>query len=331
MLLKGLKRTTPAMFYVPNMVDWEILEPVQKYLPELPIATNSKEVEEYFHTKGKRVVRLPVFPEVVIMARHSCHKFPAKRIVKIGFRHGAYHFKRLTKAENYNLFDIYFVTSEDDLKAAQSIGVKSAQSIGFPKIDDGFNGTMDETTLNNYRLKANIDPQKTTLLFTSTWVKSGMSAFSRWSDKLSTLSDKYNLIVTLHPWFSEQDVNKIKSIPNLYFIQKEKTLPYIMISDICIGDSSSIMGECSALDKPLITFRTGESDRSLPKIEEMLERMSIRIDTFEQMLEGIETYLQNPDYKKSERIWANSVMFESLDGKAGERAAKVIKKLVSIK
>jgi CDP-glycerol glycerophosphotransferase (TagB/SpsB family) len=320
--------TLPVVFFVPNMLDWEILEPAQKHLPEIPIATNNNDVYTKFQTLGKKVYRLPVFPDLVIMARHACHKFPSKSVKKVGMRHGAYHFKRMTKAENYNLFDLYFVTSKVDLEVAERIGVTTAKACGFPKIDDAFNGALTDDLLTHYRQKASIDPGKITLIFTSTWVKSGMSAFSRWSEKIHTLADEYNLIVTLHPWFTEQDKSKIKSIPNLYFIENERTLPYIMLADICIGDNSSIIAECSALNKPIVTFKTEKSSRSLDEIDELIESISIRVETFDEMKQAIEAYKADSNLKAEERKKANKVMFDELDGKAGERMAEHIKSIL---
>ena len=76
-----------------------------------------------------------VFPDTVIMFRKSAWKFPVKQIKKIGFTHGAYSFKRFPKAYYYNMFDIFFLTSDADLERMIKHGVSTGSVIGYPKTD----------------------------------------------------------------------------------------------------------------------------------------------------------------------------------------------------
>jgi hypothetical protein len=327
-ILNSWKKTLPVVFYCPSYLDWEIFQPVQKFLQPLPILTDNRQTEALFLRQKRTVYRMPFFPKAVIMCRHSCHKFPAKDIIKIGMRHGPYHFKRLTKAANFNLFDLYLMTSEADQEAAEKIGVNCSKSVGFPKLDRAFNGELNEETLQEYYLKAKIDKAKKTILFTATWIESGMSAFFKWSERVGELSDTFNIIVSLHPWIDKQHRQVISSTPGIFFIEKEETLPYIMISDYCVGDTSSILGECCALNKPIITFRCEIGKRGLEEIEEIIDSISLRIERFEELLPAIEKYEAFPGLREKERAAANRIMFDKLDGKAGLRAAEEIVKLL---
>ncbi len=86
---------------------------------------------------------MPSFPNIVIMARQTPYKFPVNKIVKIGFDHGLYQFKRWTSPKNYNGFDVYFVSSSDQVRIANSMGINTVKAIGYPKLDKAFNGTVN--------------------------------------------------------------------------------------------------------------------------------------------------------------------------------------------
>ena len=323
-LLKWFKRSLPVVFYCADLIDWEVFEPVQKYLEEIPIVTDNREVEDYFQKQNRRTYRLPCFPSAVIMCRHSYYKFPADEIIKIGMRHGPYHFKRLTRSENYNRFDIFLLSSQSDVAAARSIGVNNSLAVGFPKLDPVITIQNNPELLIPYKKRASIDDTKETILFTTTWFEEGMSAFYKWRNRVGELSERYNILITLHPKIPNQEHEYIQSIPGAFYIAKERTLPYIIISDYCIGDTSSILAECSALNKPLITFRTEGGRRSLPGIDELLNRISIRIDSFDEIESAISRYRMSPDLLEKERKEANVLMFDDLDGQAGWRAARAI-------
>ncbi|MDD2331635.1 MAG: CDP-glycerol glycerophosphotransferase family protein, partial [Candidatus Cloacimonetes bacterium] len=105
----------------------------------------------------------------------------------------------------------------------------------------------------------------------------------------------------------------------------------LMISDLCIGDTSSLLAECVALDKPVITFRTPRAKRSLDEIDELLDLFSTRITNFDELLATIPELLANPAKNQSGRAQARALMFDSLDGKAGWRAAQHIQALLNPK
>jgi len=323
-----LKCTVSVVFYCPELIDWEVFEPIQELIKDIPIITRDREVRNYFRKMNKKVYNFPIFPKAVIMCRHACHKFPASEIIKIGLRHGPYHFKKMTSAQNYNLFDLYLMTSRADNEAASAIGVKVGKAVGFPKLDPAFNSKISVQSLRKLADKAGIDPNKKTLLFTATWIESGMSALLKWHTKLWELTDIFNILVTLHPWIDRNYRQQITHQNGVYLVGREKTLPYIMLADFCIGDTSSILAECCALNKPLITFRIRDGRRSLPEIERILEQISIRIDNFDEILPAIDKYIDEPLYLEQERALNNKLMFDQLDGKASIRATEEICRLL---
>jgi hypothetical protein len=57
----------------------------------------------------------------------------------------------------------------------------------------------------------------------------------------------------------------------------------------------------------------------------MLEEISYRVDTFDDMTSALKKALQNPREHEKKRLYYNRLMFDELDGKAADRAVSVIK------
>ena len=327
-IVKLLRKRKELVFYCADPLDYEMFIPIMKHLPKVEIVTKNKKTRNYLKQKGIKYLRMPVFPKAVIMARHTPYKFPVKNIMKIGFDHGLYQFKRWTAPENYNYFNIYFVSSPEQVKTAEALGITTTKAIGYPKLDNAFNGTYNKTYLDKIKDELNLDREKKTIIFTSTWNIDGLSALDRWIDKVGKLTEKYNVLITVHTWTEKSKITKLKAIKNAYFLDKFDVTPYLMIADVFIGDYNSLIGEACALNKPIITFRVPESKRSIKEITEMIERISIRIDEFDEIQDTIEQSINNPYELKRERENANKTMFLALDGYAGKRAADVIIKIL---
>jgi CDP-glycerol glycerophosphotransferase (TagB/SpsB family) len=240
-------------------------------------------------------------------------------MIKIGMRHGAYHFKEFVSADRYNAFDIYFVTSRREVALARARGITTACVGGFPKLDPAFNGSISVETLSSYRHKLGIGAARQTIIFTTTWNESGSSAIERWIDRLPELVNDYCVLVTVHQWVSRHYKDRLKRMPGISYIEDKDILPYLMVSDLMIGDSSSIIAEFCALDKPMITFRVPPGRRWSEEIENMLNEITIRIDTFDELKPAIEEALDNPDALSSKRRDYTRMMFDDLDGKHAER------------
>jgi len=318
------KKTILVVFYCGDVLDYQLFQPVQKYLPPIPVVTDKKTVMTELRNIGVMARRLPVFPDAVIMTRHATHKFPSSRILKIGMRHGAYHFKRMTRADNYNQFDSFFMTSEEEVRKARDLGVTIASAIGFPKLDPAFDGTYNDIYQVQLKKKIGLSDTKPIILFTATWPKSGMSGVHIWYKHLATLTSQYQIMVTLHPWMDSTIRETVRNTPGVYYIDDKNAIPYIMLADICVGDTSSILAECCALQKPIVTFKVRKAQRTLEEIENLITRISWQVDTFDELKNCIEYGLQHKEEKQADRDWANSLMFDKLDGKAGYRAASAI-------
>jgi len=208
---------------------------------------------------------------------------------------------------------------------AKKHGIQNAVPIGFPKLDPAFDGAITDDVLNQYRKKLNLDIQKHTVIFATTWDKSGMSAIDRWIDRLPELKSIYNVLVTVHQWVNQKYKDKLEQMPGIFYINDKDILPYLMIADVMVCDMSSIIAEFCALDKPIVTFRVPDGKRPSHEVKAMLEEISIRVDTFDEMVAAINDSLLNPQKLLAQRQKYNRVMFDELDGKAGLRAASFIR------
>ncbi|MCB5262655.1 MAG: hypothetical protein LHW64_05270 [Candidatus Cloacimonetes bacterium] len=318
-VLNLFQKRQETLFYCHTPVDMENWLPVQKHLKPIRVVTDKADTYKALKQSGIKVGRLPAFPKAVIMCRVSSHKFPSQQVLKIGMTHGAYHFKRMTSAQNYRPFSLYLFTSQRDLENAQKIGVTMGKVGGFPKLDPYLPVKhTDAKDLAN---------RKARILFTATYEQSGMSAIQHWLPQLPELTDKYEIYVSVHPWTCKTYIDALKAMPQVHYIQGSP-LPYIQKADLCVVDTSSIIAECTALGKPLISWILPDSPRMVPEIKEILDKISIRIKEISELRPAIARIITEPDMFSPERVWANTIFFDALDGKAGKRSAQAIIKLL---
>lgn len=323
-LLNRAGLTDEVVFYCGTEMDVLLFAPVQKYLKPLPVVAKDKKVQRALQQQGTKAKRLPVFPRAVIMCRQAAYRFPEEKIIKFGMRHGPYYFKPFANPRGYNMINRFFMTSRSEVEAARKVGIKTGVPIGYPKLDPAFDGSYDAAFLQKLRIRARIDTARPTLLLTATWDDSGLSAVAQWAGRLSELADQYNLLVTVHPWTSEKYRQQIKQTAGVYYIADYDVVPWIMLADLCIGDYSSILAECCALDKPVMTFVLPDARRTVPEVKALIEAFSERIHSFDELLERLPEVLGAPNRLQDERRQAARVMFDALDGKAGQRAAEEI-------
>jgi hypothetical protein len=326
--VKLLRKEIKCVLYCEDAFDAILFDNVQKHLDHVPLLAKNRRVQNKLKAMGYRSRRSPSFPDVVIMFRNMAWKFPCKKIVKIGFEHGAYNFKKFSAPSYYNLFTVFFMTSSADVARAGKLGITTAKAIGFPKIDGIFDGSVSSQDFARLSLKLGLDPKKKTLLFSSTWDASGMSAIHLWYKYLEMLKESYNILATTHCWTSDKYRRALQNDKNVVFITDFEISRYIMIADVCIGDTNSLLAEFCLLGKPIITFRVPPTNRTMPDVIELIEKISYRISTFEELVPAVEKVLGKDLSLAAEQRKAVKLFFDEPDGKAGMRAAQEICKLV---
>ncbi len=323
-LNNSLLKNQTSVFYCSDMLDVVIFNQIQKHLNVIPVLAKNNKVAKILESNSIVSKVYPSFPKAVFMCRHACFKFPENKILKFGFRHGAYHFKKFSNPQNYNAFTKFFVTSPYEVELAKEIGIHTCVSIGYPKLDPAFDGTYNNAFLESLKHSLKLNKELPCIIFTATWDKSGMSAIDKWIYDLSLLTKIYNVLVTVHPWTSKKFIEILENSPNIHFIKSADIVPYLMIADCIIGDTSSIIAEACALDKAIITFTVPNAKRSLKEIEDLINNISWKVSNFQELVQLLPYVIQNFQEKAIQRNKANQIMFHALDGKAGLRAANII-------
>jgi hypothetical protein len=321
---KLLNKHNQVDFLCGGYVDYICFRNIHKLMPNIRIVSRSNKTKKELASYGIKSTLYPTYPDTVIMARHLARKYPVGKIVKIGMRHGAYHFKDFIAAENYNAFDVFMLTSSQEVKVAESKGITSGVAVGFPKIDPIFNGEITMDYLDLLKTKLKLNNAKKTILFTATWDKKGYSAVDKWYLRVEELALEYNVLVTVHHWLSAKYKKHLASNNSIRFIEDKDILPYLMLADVMVADISSIIAEFCALDKPIITFKLPVTKRFTQEIINMLGEISYRIDSFDELDVALKKALAQPKYHSHQRAYYNQIMFDELDGKASARAADLI-------
>ena len=323
-LLRVFKQLNGMVFYVESEHDYYVIENILPHIsyPYIIVA-NSQSTANKLKLQGLQVKVWPVFPKIIFMTRHAFHRFPIKAVKKIGIKHGTYHFKKMIHPKKYNAFDLYIFTTESEAKMVAEKGVKCGIVGGQPKLDTLFS---QDTLKNSRKIKQQpgFDANKKTLLFTTTWDKSGLSAIDKWIDKLSELTAMYNILVSMHPMMSKDYIDKVKSIPGISIADSDNLPAYMVAADFLIGDTSSVMGEFCALNKPIITFVVKQSGRLTPEIKEMIKDISVQIANIDELGQAVEKYIRQPDLKQTQRQKWSEVFYGDTERPHGNRVAEIV-------
>ena len=329
--LRILRKKKRIVLHIDSEYDLYLFYNIQKHLKLVDLVVTSIALKKKLENRIDKEISIncyPAFPDAVIMFRNAAWKYPVKKIIKIGMTHGAYNFKRLPKSYYYNMFDLFLMTSDDDVKRSQAKGVKTSKAIGYPKSDSLLNNTYNEAVLVGIRKTLRLDQSKKTLLFTATWDGSGMSAIDKWYNKLQSLLDRFNIVVNLHDKMSQHYRYHLQHQQGIHFIDQPDVYPYILIADVCITDTSSLIAEFCIADKPIVTFSVNKTERTLEDIIIIIKKVSISIDTFSQLPQAIDEALTRNKEFSLIRKKVIQTLISPLDGKAGIRAANEIVKLI---
>lgn len=327
-LVHIFQRQKSVHFYAAEELDYVVFKNVHKLIPKVQIVASNKNLISILKNNYNiESLLYPTFPDLILMARHSLHKYPTNKILKIGMRHGPYHFKDFIGPEKYNRFDLFLLTSESEVKEARDIGIVKSISGGFPKSDDLYDPKkMIEAEI----IKNEIFPNnKKTILFSSTWDKSGISSVNYWASELNRFTEKYNVLVTVHSWTNKDLIRKIKQTKLVYFIDSKDLNLYLHMTDCLISDTSSLIAEFMLLDRPIITFEIPAQKRLSENIVKMLEQTTYRIKQLDELSLTLETafgsYIKNSEirYKFIE------LMFNKNLGKHSLIASNIIKEFAN--
>jgi len=329
---KVLRRKKLFVVHLEDAFDYFLFRNIRRHLAPLDIVVSSTAIVpklKPFIEDRVKIYHYPFcFPDGVIMFRNAAWKYPVSKIVKIGLEHGAYNFKRFPHSTYYNLFNLYLMTSGQDVKRLIALGARTVKSVGYPKSDSLFDGSYSPAMLDTLRQKLDLDSNKPVLLFSSTWDGSGMSAVYKWYNKVQELCGSYNVMVTLHPRMSKFYRDFLSQVPGIRYIDAMDIYPYLLLADVCIGDTNSLIAEFCIVNKPIITFSITPTARTMDDVISLIVSISIRVDDFHELPAAITKALATSQTTAAARKQVIGTLIDPLDGKAGLRAAQEIIKLI---
>lgn len=315
-----------VVFYLDYEHDYAVIEYILPHL-RFPyrLVVRNRRLAQIFKEKGLglEVSSWPVFPRAVIMTRHAFHRFPIKAIKKIGMKHGPYFFKKMIHPAKFNAFEMFVFISESELKLARRAGVKTGLAGGYSRLD-AFSDPRIIVKSQAIKQQPGFDVSKKTLLFTTTWDGSGMSAIGQWLDKLHALTGKFNILLSLHPMMSEALAARAWSIPGVFLAGPEELPAQMLAADMMVGDTSSALAEFCVLDKPMITFRVDSGRRLSPEIKDMIDDISLKIEAIDEIPRAVMQYEKDPSLKQVSRQYWTRVFFDDVHVPHGPRAAAIL-------
>lgn len=317
------------VFYVESEHDYFIMEYMLPHIREpYKIMARNKKVAGKLLERGVKTTVWPGFPSFLVMTRHAFHRFPIQAIKKIGMRHGPYHFKRMIHSRKYNAFDLFLFTSETETSIAAQKGIQCGAAGGYPRLD-AFRDPKTIQQCHQLSQKAGFVNQKKNLLFTSTWDKSGMSGIDHWVGNLHELTTEYNIMVSLHPMMAKSYVSRVKNTPGILLVGSDELPAHMLLADFLVSDTSSVIAEFCALNKPIITFRVPSVKRLTPEIQQMISDISLQITHVDELAGAVNHYLEQPDFKRSNREHWNKIIFDNVHISHGAKAAQIINDFIA--
>ena len=142
-------------------------------------------------------------------------------------------------------------------------------------------------------------------------------------DKISTLSNNpsYLVLVKFHDKMNKEVKAKYKqaaqSLENLVIVDDPNISKYLILSDLMISDTSSVVYEFLLLDKPVITFKSSSENIKWTDIDEP----KILVDSVESVLES--------DINQEDRQWIIENYHPLSDGNSAKRMIDAVKKWLS--
>lgn len=316
------------VFYVDMEHDYQNIEYILPHLKTpYVIAARNRNVAKRLKTRGIPVRVWPVFPSLLIMTRHAFHRFPIDTLKKIGLKHGPGFFKKMIHPAKYNAFDLYLFCSQAELAKAAEAGVRCGAIGGYPRIDAFSDSRVVERSreIEGFEEFRN---EKTNLLFTATWDRSGQSGYQAWIGQLALLAKRYNIAVSLHPLMKASHHKRLKAISGIRIVQTDSLPAYMIWADMMVGDTSSVLAEFCVLDKPMITFSVQGGARLTPEIKEMIREFSTQVTDASELDEAVANYLDNPSHKRENRQKWKRMLFDDTEVSHGKIAADIINQFI---
>lgn len=191
---------------------------------------------------------------------------------------------------------------------------------GWPKLDIYGKSLNEYTSFKNNLL--NKTNAKQIVLYAPTFSPKLTSAPHLEQEiRALALNKKYLIIFKFHPLMDIDLIEKYKSIANEFdnviYVEEKNIIKYLIISDLLISDTSSVVYEFLLLNKPVITFKSISKNISWDNRED-----------YNNLVNLVDLNL-NKDPFKEQRTKTNQEFHPYNDGKSAYRMVKAVKDYIN--
>jgi hypothetical protein len=191
---------------------------------------------------------------------------------------------------------------------------------GWPKLDiygQSFSSFNDEKEELLNKTKA-----KKIVLYAPTFSPKLTSAPFLKDEIVSLAQNKdYLILFKFHPLMASEWVEAYKNIANEFenviYIEEKNIIKYLIIADLLISDTSSVVYEFLLLDKPVITFNSISTNISWNDVS-----------AYKDLVLLVDTNLTEDPFKE-QRAYTNSQFHPYKDGKSAYRMVEAVKKYIA--
>ncbi|MBA7545554.1 hypothetical protein ES705_37923 [subsurface metagenome] len=287
---------------------------------------------------NKKLDRLDKFAKGLILCHSGDNRVPQGQNFKRVFVYHATCDKTFAGAEGKigaDWFEYFFLTGDKDLYKLKNYTYNpeilegKIVKIGMFRSDTIFNKSYNkENILKRYRIKTG---NKKIILYAPTWKWGGGSLGVCFETFVQEIPKKYVLIIRPHyndsilikeilKWQRKHKVKDFYFFPRQY----QDIMNFIYISDLLIGDNSSVNYTFSITKRPIVMVKTKTKDVFIPPDEYNIKLCGPLYDPkSDNILEKVDEAFSNSLYRKRiEKLVEKSFYFN--DGHAVDRACSFI-------
>lgn len=214
-----------------------------------------------------------------------------------------------------HFFDVYltsgpFVTEQFN-EMQKKFNYFLVEETGWPKID-----YIVKYPNENLKEKLSIPADKKIILYAPTFSNKMQSATDLLPIIPQIIKPDELWLMKFHDLMDREIIEQIKNerSAQIRFIDTYDITPFLHVADLLISDTSSVVYEFMALDKPIITYRT-----------QSREDKGINIFNPVDLREAIDRSLTDPDEFHQNRMDHLRQINPNLDGKISERVFEILK------